>query len=46
LITLQKQRYLEALQQQQRTATTASVPEVILQYPNPKNAKTPEKAKQ
>ena len=47
LITLQKQRYLEALQQQQqRTATTASAPEVILQYPNPKNAKTPEKAKQ
>ena len=46
LITLQKQRYLEALQQQQRTATTASAPDVILQYPNPKNAKTPEKAKQ
>ena len=46
LITLQKQRYLEALQQQQRSATTASAPEVILQYPNPKNAKTPEKAKQ
>jgi hypothetical protein len=46
LITLQKQRYLEALQQQQRAATTASAPEVILQYPNPKNAKTPEKAKQ
>ncbi|MDX1329233.1 MAG: hypothetical protein R3317_01200 [Burkholderiaceae bacterium] len=46
LITLQKQRYLEALQQQQRAASTASAPEVILQYPNPKNAKTPEKAKQ
>ena len=46
LITLQKQRYLEALQQQQRAATTASAPEVILQYPNPKNAKAPEKAKQ
>jgi len=46
LITLQKQRYLEVLQQQQRAATTVSAPEVILQYPNPKNAKTPEKAKQ
>ena len=46
LITLQKQRYVEALQQQQRGAATASAPEVILQYPNPKSAKTPEKAKQ
>ena len=46
LITLQKQRYLEALQQQQRAATTASAPEVILQYPNHKNAKTPENSKQ
>lgn len=46
LITLQKQRYLEALQQQQRAVPASMAPEVILQYPNPKNAKTPEKAKQ
>ena len=46
LITLQKQRYLEALQQQQRAAAATSNPEVVLQYPNPKTAKAAEKAKQ
>jgi len=44
LVTLQRQRYLEALQQQR--AGTGSAAEVIVQFPNPKAVKTPEKATQ
>ena len=46
LVTLQRQRYLEALQQQQQRAGTGSAAEVIVQFPNPKAVKTPEKATQ
>jgi hypothetical protein len=46
LVTLQRQRYLEALQQQQQRASTGSAAEVIVQFPNPKAVKTPEKATQ
>ena len=46
LVTLQRQRYLEALQQQQQRSSTGSAAEVIVQFPNPKAVKTPEKATQ